>query len=155
MKIHLFTVLLSVLTLLPAGAQNKIFAKYADMNNVEYVSITKAMLDLLGQGGKATIQGIQIDGVFPSLEGILLISSNDEAVCKQMQADKSDIEDNGGYDCLLRLRSSERIFSTTYFGKSRGKNELIMFVGDDDNLSFVVLYGTFTQKELKELLNLK
>lgn len=155
MKNYLFTILLSALTLLPAGAQNKIFAKYAEMDNVEYVSITKAMLGLLGQGERATIQGIQIDGVFPSLEGILLISSNDAAVRKQMKADKVAIEDNEDYDCLISLRSSDRVVSTTYFGKNRGKNELIMYVGEDDNLSFIVLYGTFTQKELKELLNLK
>lgn len=155
MRIRLFTVLLSILTLSPVGAQNKIFAKYADMDNVEYVSITKAMLDLLGQEGKATIQGIQIDGVFPSLEGILLISTRDDAVCRQMEADKAAIEENEAYDCLLRLRSSERIFSSTYFGQNRGRNELIMFVGDDEDVSFIVLYGTFTQKELKELLNLK
>lgn len=155
MKIYLFTALLFVLTLLPAGAQNRIFAKYAEMDNVEYVSITKAMLDLLGQGEKVTIQGIQIDGVFPSLEGILLISSSDAAVRKQMKADKAGIEDDENYDCLLSLRSSDRVVCTTYFGKCRGKNELIMYVGEDNNLSFIVLYGTFTQKELKELLNLK
>lgn len=155
MKTYLFIVLLSVLTLLPAGAQNRLFAKYADMEHVEYVSITKAMLDLLGQEGKATIQGIQIDGVFPSLEGILLISSGDAGVCRQMQSDKEELEKSGAYDCLLRMRSSERIFSSTYFGKSRGRNELVMFVGDEESLSFIVLYGSFTQKELKELLNLK
>ena len=155
MKTFWLIVLLLVLTLHPVVAQNKIFDKYADMEDVEYVCITKAMLEVLNRGGKASFSGIEIKGVFSSLEGILFIFSHSEKVYSEMLKDYRAIEKDKDCEVLMHHRIPSHSSTSISFCQKEHGNEVVVLVQDmkDKESTFVVLYGTFTKQELRDMLN--
>jgi len=135
-----------------AQAQNPVFEKYADIENLEYVCITNAMLRNLGKSS-ATINGIRIDGITESLKNVLIINSSDEEVIKTMKADFAKIRKEKGYELMMEMRDgSDRISTIAQVGKEN--SELILFIQEGNNeTSFVVLNGKFSENQLRQLLS--
>jgi len=136
-----------------AMAQNKVFEKYSDMENVEYICITQSMLSLLGgDNNSATINGVHIEGITKDIKIILIISSEEENPKKQMKKDFQTLKASNEYDILMDIREGkERI--TTLCNSKNAEKEIIMNISDSDgSQTFIVLTGTFTDTQIKKLL---
>ena len=135
-----------------AEAQNAVFEKYADMENIEYVCITSAMLRNLGKNS-ATINGIHIDGITDALKNVLILNTNNRNVSKTMKEDFSALRRDKDYELMMDMRDgSDRVVTLAKVAKEG--SELILFITEGSNeTSFVVLNGNFTQKQLNKLLS--
>lgn len=135
-----------------ALAQNAIFNKYAAMDNVKYVSIGKSMLDQMVQSGKSTIGGVDIRGLGPGmpLTGILIISTSDPAVGKQIRADEETLA-NSTYANMVITQNGQQHRSASYFHEATPNSELVMFVTDGDEHTLIVLIGTFRQNDIERM----
>lgn len=150
-------ILVSILTMtswmgVTAKAQNAVFEKYADMDDLEYVCITSAMLRNLGKNS-ATINGIRIDGITDALKTVLIINSSSEEVVNTMKQDFAAIKKDKSYEMMMDMRDgSDRIVTLTKVADSG--SEIVVFITEGNNeTSFVVLTGKFTQEQLNKLLS--
>jgi len=157
MKRTLIFILTVVLTLTSwmgtkAEAQNAVFEKYAEMDNIEYVCITSAMLKNLGKNS-ATINGIRIDGITNALKNVLIVNSSNEEVVKTMKEDFATIRKEEGYEMMMDMRDgSDRIVTLAKIDPAKG-SEIIVYITEGNNeTSFVVLNGKFTEEQLNKLL---
>lgn len=137
-----------------ANAQNKMFSKYKDMDDVEYICITKSMLRLLGTGS-ATINGVHIDGITKAINVVLIINSESDKAGAMMKNDFAALSADPNYEMLMEIKGDgERI--STLLNASNPVKEVVMFVdGKDanDEQVFIVLTGKFTDDQLAKLLN--
>lgn len=133
-----------------ADAQNKIFSKYADMDNVEYICITKSMLKLLGNSS-ATINGVHIDGITNAINVVLIITSRDESAKATMKADYKTLSADRNYEMLMQVKDNgERV--TTLLNTANVMKEVVMYIDGPDEQIFIVMTGKFTDEQLAKLL---
>ena len=134
-----------------ADAQNKVFSKYSEMDNVDYICITKSMLKLLGNSS-ATINGVHIEGITNAINVILIINSGDDEVSEMMKKDYKILSSDPNYEVLMCAKSDgERV--TTLLNVTKTEKEVVMYIDEKDELTFIVLTGTFTDEQLKKLLD--
>lgn len=135
-----------------ASAQNAIFEKYADMEDLEYVCVTSAMLKNLGKSS-ATINGIHIEGITSALKNILIIHSSTKQCADQMKEDFAKLRKNDSYEMMMDMRDGkDRVI--TLVSSEKNNCELVMFIQESNReASFVVLNGKFTEKQLRQLLS--
>ena len=134
-----------------ADAQNKVFSKYSEMDNVDYICITKSMLKLLGNSS-ATINGVHIEGITNAINVILIINSGDDEVSEMMKKDYKILSSDPNYEVLMYAKSDgERV--TTLLNTTKSEKEVVMYIDEKDELTFIVLTGTFTDEQLKKLLD--
>lgn len=156
MKHKIFTLLVAVMASLvfaaTATAQNKLFSKYADLDNVEYICITKSMLKLMGNSS-ANINGVQIDGITDALNIIIIVNTENKNVISQMSTDFAKLKDDANYEVLMDMRDDrERV--TTLINNQSTIKEIVMYITEGQNEStFIVLTGKFTNEQLNKLIN--
>lgn len=134
-----------------AWAQNKVFQKYADIDNIEYICITKSMLKLL-PNKSATINGVRIKGITDAINTILIINSQNEKVTAQMKEDFSSLRQNSGYEVLMETRNdNERVM--TLLNTTTEVKELVMYISHaNKEQTFIVLTGTFSDQQIKDII---
>lgn len=154
-----FTILaLCILTLtswmsVSANAQNSIFGKYKNMDDVEYICITKAMLRFM-KGASATINGVHIDGITNALNLVLIVNSGDNKKARElMKEDYAKLSSDSDYESLMSVRSDgERV--ETLLNSKQSIKEVVMYIDENDgDQVFIVLTGKFTDEQLGKLLN--
>ena len=140
--------------ILPAHAQNKIFRKYGDIDNVEYVCITRPMLKLMGSNASTTINGVHIDGIADVLKTILIINTDNGKVCSQMDDDFEQLRDNPSYEVFMEVKLNDE-HMVTMVSKTQADKELIMFIRarNSDERTFIVITGKFTDEQIAKLLD--
>lgn len=134
-----------------ADAQNKLFSKYNEIDNVDYICITKSMLKLLGNSS-ATVNGVHIEGITNAIDVILIINSRNEEVKEMMKKDYKVLSLNPDYEVLMQAKSDgERV--TTLLNATKAEKEVVMHIDEKDELTFIVMTGRFTDEQLKKLLD--
>lgn len=140
-------------------AQNAAFRKYADMDDVKYVSIGKSMLEQMAQSGKSSIGGIDIRGLGPDtpLSNILIIASAEPAATRQIKADEEALAE-ADYNAMVITKDGNHSRTAIYFHNDAAhdkpqdkRNELVMFVTDGPEMTVIVLTGSFTQKDIERM----
>jgi len=135
-----------------ASAQNKIFEKYSDMEDVEYICITKSMLKLMALGGDVNINGVNIKGVSNAVKILLIVNSENEKACKQMKEDFETINSNEDYEMLMMVKNNrEKVY--TLFNEHSKDKELIMYIDDQDSQTFIIMTGALTKELVNSLMN--
>lgn len=131
-------------------AQNKMFAKYKNMDDVEYICITKTMLRLMG-GGSVNINGVHIDGITKALNMVVIVNSDNQKVMQVMKDDFAKLSKDEAYETLMEIKNDdERV--TMLLNASNQVKEVVMYVDGDDEQVFIVLTGKFTDEQLAKLL---
>lgn len=154
-KIYTLLVLmvLSIGAMLPASAQNKIFEKYSDMDNVEYICITKSMLKLMSLGSNSVnINGVNVKGVTDAIKILLIINSEDDSVSQKMKADFNRIKSDCNYELLMMIKNNQEKVYTLFNDNSKEK-ELIMYISDEDSQTFIVMTGALTKDIVNGLMS--
>lgn len=156
MKRRLYTLLTAcVLSLCcqttTAFAQNKVFEKYGEMDDVEYICITKAMLNLMGQNKSVNINGVNVKGFSDAIKVILIINSGDDSARQQMKADFDKLKSDSNYELLMVAKDNTSQVTTLYNSENEIK-ELVMYISEEDEQTFVVLTGKINEEMINKLL---
>ena len=138
---------LMVVAVLSAKAQNKIYAKYADMKGIEYVCINKSMMGMC----TSWIQGVSsIDA--NKVDKMLVISSSSPSAKKSIDDDIKKICNDKNYEELINSRDDDSKVSILFNGKSTPKEFVICSVENDES-NIIVILGNFSKKDIDKMMS--
>ena len=130
--------------------QQSYFDKYADMDGVTSVYITKSMLSLFPQGN-TNINGVNIGNIANRLDNIQILSAEEKGIIDQLRKDTSDINSKNGYEELLRIRE-DGTKTTIYFNEKKKKKEFVLLVDEKDEFTIISIVGDLTLKEIQGII---
>ncbi len=129
-----------------AMAQNKIFEKYAKMEDVDFVCINKAMFNLANSVLDAELSNLG------GIEKMLIINSSTAKSKSQIDRDIEALSNDRNYEILMTAHdgSDNVVF---FFTDKRNPHELIIATQEKEESSILVCAGSFSSKEVFEMLN--
>ena len=130
--------------------QQSYFDKYADMDGVTSVYITKSMLSLFPQGN-TSINGVNIGNIANRLDNIQILSADEKDIIAQLRKETSNINTKNGYEELLRVRE-DGTKTTIYFNEKKKKKEFVLLVDDKDEFTIISIVGDLTLKEIQGIV---
>ncbi len=148
-------IILSILLLTSvsfAFAQKNPFEKFADMDGVTSVYISKAMLSML-KSGDTDFNGVDVGGFVNKLSSILILTSEDKKVAPQMLSMANKRVKGNDYELLMRVKSDDND-NVNFFmrGKPERITELIMIVAGSDGENVIMQFlGDFTLQDVQQM----
>jgi len=134
-------------------AQNKIFEKYADMNDVTSIYISKAMFQMMSKINTGT-DGVNIDNLKGKIESLQLVATEKPDKIAQMKKDFSQFIKSVQYQELMRIKDeSSRVHFYSVTAPNDQIKELIMLIEDENDYTAILLTGNFTLKDIQDITN--
>lgn len=128
-------------------AQNKLFDKYAEMDNVTSVYISKAMFQMMPN---FETNGLNLMNLKGKIDGLQILSTQDMNKKENMRNEfKGLIGKN--HEELMRVKDGKT--RATFYVKQKGEqiSELIMLADTDSSFNVIQLLGNFTLQEIQEI----
>lgn len=150
---RIMTLLICIIAIYSAAmAQNAMFAKYMEMDDVKYVSISRSMIKQMIKNGKTQVGNINFNGLSNNvdLNNILIITTSQAEASQQMKKDHQEIIASD-YQNMVTTREGKQHLSAIYFREGKKYNELVMYVVDEDEHIFIVLNGDFKQADIERM----
>lgn len=130
--------------------QSSLFDKFADMEGVTSVYISKSMISLFPQGN-TNVNGINIGNIADRLDNIQILSADEKETIAKLRKETSDINPKNGYEELMRVREDgEKV--TIYFNEKKKKKEFVLVVDDKDEFTIISIVGDLTLKEIQGIV---
>lgn len=149
-RINILVILATVFSLF-AQAQQSFFDKYAEMEGVTSVYISKSMLSLL-PNVNSTVNGIHIGDIANRLDNIQILSSDESAIISKLRKETADINTQNGYEELMRVREDGEK-TTIYLKDKKGKKkEFVLLVDEKDELTIISIVGDLTLQEIQGMI---
>ena len=149
-RIYILAILTTVFSLF-AQAQQSFFDKYAEMEGVTSVYITKSMLNLL-PNMSGSINGVNIGNFASRLDNIQILSSEESAIISKLRKETTDINTKNGYEELMRVRENGEK-TTIYFKDKKGqKKEFVLLVDEKDEFTIISIIGDLTLQEIQGMI---
>lgn len=132
--------------------QQSFFDKYAEMDGVTSVYISKSMLSLFPKG-QASVNGVNIGNIASRLDNIQILSADEQPVVDKLRKETSHINTRNGYEELMRVREDGEK-TTIYFkdGKKKEKKEFVLLVDEKDEFTIISIVGDLTLQEIQGIL---
>lgn len=128
-------------------AQNKLFDKYSEMDNVTSVSISKAMFRMMPN---FETNGLNLMNLKGKIEGLQILTTENNSIKETMRNDfKSLIGKN--HEELMKVKDGKT--RATFYVKQKGDliSELIMLADTDKSFNVIRLSGNFTLQDIQEI----
>ena len=142
-------------------AQDKLFEKYADMDNVTSVFISKKMFDMIPNVESGGLNLMNLKGKINNLQ---IVTSDKQEVRDQMRKEFSSLinktpslqslSDFGGeaLENLFFLKDLGLLFETLYIVQNGDLiNEMIMLADTDSDYVVIRITGKFTLEDIQEV----
>lgn len=148
--IRLFLMTSVMLLSFTLNAQNSIFDKYSDRNNVSSVYISKAMIEM--QPDLYT-KDLYIGKVAGQLDAVYILSTLDNNIRKDMRKDIEQYIQKGKYELLMKQKGL--VSRSAFYVKRKGDKvkELVMITDGSAKLKFISLCGDLTLKDIQKITN--
>ena len=150
-RIYIFSLLLTLSTFI-CQAQQSFFDKYAEMDGVSSVYITKSMLKMFpSMSGK--INGVDVGNLASKLENIQILSADEPNIIEQLRKDTKHISTKNGYDELLRVRD-DGDKTTIYFKEKKKNSEFILITDEGNEFTIISIVGNdISLKDIQDMTN--
>lgn len=150
-RIYIISLLLSLCSLM-SYAQNSFFDKFADMDGVTSVYISKAMLSMMPN---MKAEGLNIGGVAGKLDYIQILTCEKAALIPKIKKEVEYIHPRNGYEELMRV-NNEGDKTTIYLKKDKnGKKEFVLLNDEKTEFTVVVITGNLTLQEIQGVVQKK
>ena len=144
--------LLTTLCSVCSYGQQSFFDKYAEMDRVTSVYITKSMLSLFPKG-QANVNGVNIGNIASRLDNIQILSTDEQPIVDKLRKETSHINTRNGYEELMRVREDGEK-TTIYFKDSKkDKKEFVLLVDEKDEFTIISIVGDLTLQEIQGIVN--
>lgn len=145
---HIFLILLLFCTSF-GFAQNKLFDKYAEMDNVTSVYISKAMFQMMPS---LETGGLNLVNMVGKIDGLQILTTKQADVREKMKKDFGSQISNQHVE-LMRVKDGKT--RTVFYIKQKDDivNELIVLADTDAEYSVIQLTGNFTLKDIRSIAN--
>ena len=148
-RIYILTLLLALSTVF-CRAQQSFFDKYAEMDGVSSVYITKSMLNMFpNMSGK--INGVNVGNIASRLDNIQILSSDEAPIIEQLRKETKDINTKNGYEELMRVREDGEKTTIYFKERKKGNREFVLITDEKDEFTIISIIGDLTLKEIQEI----
>lgn len=148
-RTYIITLLLSLCSLF-TYAQDSFFDKFADMDGVTSVYISKAMLSMIPD---MQTEGVNIGGVASKLDNIQILSCEKPAIIAKLKKETEFISPKNGYEELVRI-NDEGEKTTIYLKHNKnGKKEFVLLNNEKEEFTIIVITGNLTLQEIQGIIN--
>ena len=129
-------------------AQDKLFEKYADKDNVTSVYISKSMFQMMPDNMRAG--GLDLGNLKGKIHNLQILTSENKEVKEQMKAD-FDAVVGKDHELLMKVKSDDT--RASFFVKQKGEkiSELIMLTDDEEDYVVMRLTGDFTIPDIRQI----
>jgi len=131
------------------SAQNKLIEKFADMDGVTSVFISKSMLQMMPN---MKTEGIDIGGIAGKLESMLILTSEKASISNMMKNEIHSFNSNKSYEELMRVKDEGS--RVTFYIKRKNNSkigELIMMVDEHPQFVFIQIKGDMTLQDIQNI----
>lgn len=155
-KIGRYMVLLLLFITLPLKAQNdKFFQDLSNIKGVTSVIISETMLSLIGgNSDMIDIDNFDVKGILSKLKSIQILNSETAQSTKEMRQKIQTYLDKVSVMPIMSVKEDDEK-TLIYFIEAKGKKDyaqLILFVDETDEISFISMSGTFKIEDLKGMM---
>lgn len=148
-RIYIITLLLSLCSLF-TYAQDSFFDKFADMDGVTSVYISKAMLSMMPD---MKTEGVNIGGVASKLDNIQILSCEKPAIIAKLKKETEFINPQNGYEELMRI-NDEGEKTTIYLKHDKSsKKEFVLLNNEKGEFTIIIITGNLTLQEIQGIIN--
>ncbi|MDR2953640.1 MAG: DUF4252 domain-containing protein [Prevotella sp.] len=165
MKIRIILIsIFMMFGLVSIQAQDDIFEKLSDHEDVSTVLISKALLKMMGgmMGGDmipdmsmgGMMPGVNIKDIAGKLEQIEIYSSETTKGIKLMKSEAGKLQKNKSYEVLMKIKDKDE--NVTFYGGRKDKSrfkDLIMFVDNEGECSIIRISGSFTAEDVQGVID--
>lgn len=126
---------------------NKLFDKYADMDNVTSVYISKAMFKMMPA---IETGGLNLINMIGKIESLQVLTTERADLTNDMQKEFSQLVGKG-HEELMRVRDGKT--RATFYADMKGNNvkDLLMLAKTDSTFTVIQLLGTFSLKDIQDI----
>lgn len=128
-------------------AQDKLFEKYADMDNVTSVFISKKMFDMMPAIESG---GLDLMNLKRKINSLQIVTSDKQDVREQMRKEFSRLISQS-HEELMRVKDNDTRASFYITQKGDLINEMIMLADTDSDYVVIRLTGQFTLQDIQEV----
>lgn len=129
-------------------AQNKLFDKYADMDNVTSVYISKKMFQMMPL---TETVGLNLANLKGKIESLQILTTENKMIQEQMRKEFTQLI-GSQHEELMRVKDGKT--KANFYVKQKGDtiNELVMLADTDkDGFTVIQLLGNFTLKDIQQI----
>jgi hypothetical protein len=128
-------------------AQNELFDKYAEKDNVTSIYVSKVMFDMMPTIGDIGLSLMNMKGKVESLQ---LITTEQQELIRQMQKEFSQLVGSRHQE-LIRVRDGKT--NATFYADMKGDlvKDLLMLATTDSSFTVIQLRGNFTLKDVQSI----
>ena len=132
--------------------QQSFFDKYAEMDGVTSVYITKSMLSLFPKG-QTNVNGINIGDIASRLDNIQILSADEQPIVDKLRKETSDINTRNGYEELMRVREDGEKTTIYFKDGKKDKKEFVLLQDAKDEFTIISIVGDLTLQEIQGIVN--
>ena len=132
--------------------QQSFFDKYAEMDGVTSVYITKSMLSLFPKG-QTNVNGINIGDIASRLDNIQILSADEQPIVDKLRKETSHINTRNGYEELMRVREDGEKTTIYFKDGKKDKKEFLLLVDEKDEFTIISIVGDLTLQEIQGIVN--
>lgn len=135
------------LTRVGMAQNNQLFDKYAEMDHVTSVYISKAMFQMMPVIEQVGVNLMNMKGKIESLQ---LVTTERQDLVPQMRKEFSGLI-HTGHEELMRVRDGKT--RVTFYSNMKGEQikDLIMLADADSTYTVIQLTGNFTLQDIQEI----
>ena len=132
--------------------QQSFFDKYAEMDGVTSVYITKSMLSLFPKG-QTNVNGINIGDIASRLDNIQILSADEQPIMDKLRKETSHINTRNGYEELMRVREDGEKTTIYFKDGKKDKKEFLLLQDAKDEFTIISIVGDLTLQEIQGIIN--
>ena len=124
--------------------------KYADMDGVKSVYISKAMLSLMPS---VDLEGVNIGKTAAKLDNIQILSTEKQDIRKKMTNEIKSLVSKGKVEELMRVKEEDENVNIFMKDLGNSKSEFILFNDEKDELTIIIITGSLTLNDIQKIVN--
>ena len=150
-RIFIITLLTTLCSICSYGQQS-FFDKYAEMEGVTSVYITKSMLSLFPKG-QTSVNGVNIGNIASRLNNIQILSADEQPIIDKLRKETSAINTRNGYEELMRVREDGEKTTIYFKDGKKDKKEFVLLLDEKDEFTIISIVGDLTLQEIQGIIN--
>lgn len=134
-------------------AQDQMFDKFSNNNDISTVFISKALLSM---AGNMDMGGANIKSLSNKLERMEIYSSENKNATALMKAEAGKISADKSFEALMTVKEKDDHI-TFYAKRNKGDSfkDLIMVINDPNECTIIRIVGTFTMEDIQGVMGNK
>ena len=153
MKRFILSALVAIVTL-AAHAQHDYFEKYADMEGVTSVYVSKTMFKFI-QGMPIEVDDVDMGKIINKLDGLYILTTESPEIKEALLKETAFINKKKGYEELMRVKEDDQKVVVYLKEEKEKRTEYVLVVDSpDDEYVIMVFTGTLKPEDVQGIINM-